>query len=163
MEENDRVGPNARFFEDFTVGERLVTQGRTVTDTDRVIWAMFTGDMNPMHVDSVYATTHGLFGGCFPPGLMSVAIASGLKERLGLFAGTGLAMREQTIRYHRPALVGDTLHVELIVRSVEPHASGARGTVVFEYEIVDQDQHRIASGAWVMVVAGRRSREERAC
>lgn len=149
------VGPGARFFEDFVVGERLVTQGRTLTETDRVVWAMFTGDMNPMHVDDVFAADHGLFRGSFPPGLMSVAISSGLKERLGLFAGTGLAMTEQTVHYHRPAVVGDTIHVELTVESVHPAPAKARGRVRFHYDIIDQEQRRIASGHWVMVVAAR--------
>lgn len=149
------VGPGARYFEDFEIGERLVTQGRTITETDGVMWAMFTGDMNPMHVDDVYARDHGLFGGRFPPGLMAVSIASGLKERLGLFAGTGLAMREQTIEYHRPVVAGDTIHVELTVGSLVPATGKARGTVGFTYEILDQEQRRIASGRWVMVVAAR--------
>ena len=150
-----QVGPGARFFEDFAVGERLVTQGRTLTETDGVVWAMFTGDMNPMHVDDVYAADHGLFGGRFPPGLMSVAVASGLKERLGLFTGTGLAMLEQTIRYHRPAVMGDTIHVEMTVESAEPTPAKARGIVRFRYEILDQEERQIASGLWVMVVAAR--------
>lgn len=149
------VGPAARFFEDFAVGERIVTQGRTLTEADGVMWAMFTGDMNPMHVDDVYAAEHGLFGGRFPPGLMAVSIASGLKERLGLFAGTGLAMVEQTIRYHRPAVAGDTIHVELTVESVEPAPDRARGTVRFRYQIVDQQERTVATGHWVMVVAAR--------
>lgn len=155
MAADREVGQGARFFEDFGVGERLVTQGRTLTETDGVMWAMFTGDMNPMHVDEVYASEHGLFGGRFPPGLMSVAIASGLKERLGLFGGTGLAMLEQTIRYHRPAVMGDTIHVELTVDAVEPKPGKARGTVRFHYEILRQDRTLIADGEWVMVVAAR--------
>lgn len=160
MDTSRPVGSAARFFEDFAVGERLVTQGRTVTETDRVMWAMFTGDMNPMHVDAVYAAEHGLFGGAFPPGLMAVAIASGLKERLGLFTGTGLAMREQTIRYHHPALVGDTLHVELTVTATEARPAKAHGTVRFDYVVLDQHGRAIASGEWVMVVATRDVRKD---
>ncbi|MCZ7526662.1 MAG: MaoC/PaaZ C-terminal domain-containing protein [Acidimicrobiia bacterium] len=154
------VGPGARYFEDFRPGERIVTQGRTVTEVDGGLWAMFTGDMNPMHVDEVYATEHGLFGGRFPPGLMAVAIASGLKERLGLFAGTGLAMLEQTIRYHQPVRFGDTIHVELTVEETEPRPGKPRGVVTFHYEIVKDDGVRVADGRWVMVVAARPARED---
>ena len=77
------VGPSARYFEDFKLGERIVSQGRTITQADGLLWAMYTGDMNPMHVDHEFAAKHALYGGAFPPGLMAVAIAQGLKERLG--------------------------------------------------------------------------------
>lgn len=155
MDPDARIGSGARYFEDFSPREQIVTQGRTLTETDGAMWAMFTGDMNPMHVDEVYAAAHGLFGGRFPPGLMAVAIASGLKERLGLFAGTGLAMLEQTIRYHQPARVGDTIHVVLTVEEVEANPGKARGVVSFRYEILNHDGARVADGRWVMVVAGR--------
>ncbi len=98
------IGPSARFCEDFAVGERIVTQGRTVTAADGLFWSMYSGDMNPMHVDYDYAAAHGLFGGAFPPGLAVIGIASGLMERLGLSAGTGLAIIDQTIRYIAPVL-----------------------------------------------------------
>lgn len=145
----------SRHFEDFHVGERFVTQGRTVGEVEGTLWAMFTGDMNPMHVDEELAREHGLFGGRFPPGLMSVAIASGLKERLGLFQGTGLAMRGQTIVYHAPVLAGDTVHVELHVRNLEPHRRRPAGTVTFAYRIVKQDGTLCVEGDWVMLVAAR--------
>lgn len=154
-EEGRPVGPSARFFEDFKPGDRFVTQGRTVTQADGLFWAMFTGDMNPMHVDEEFASRHGLFGGRFPPGLMAVAIASGLKERLGLTAGTGLAMLEQTIQYKSPVLFGDTIHVVLIVKEAESHPAKPRGTVRFHYEVVKGDGTVAIEGDWVMVVAAR--------
>lgn len=151
------VGPNARFFEDLVPGTRLVTQGRTVTQADGLFWAMFTGDMNPVHVDEEFASAHGLFGGRFPPGLMVVAMASGLKERLGLFAGTGMAMVRQTIEYRTPVVPGDTVHVELVVREAERHAGKPRGRVAFEYEVRKQDNAIAIEGEWVMLVRARAS------
>jgi acyl dehydratase len=149
------VGPNARWYEDFTVGERFVTTGRTITETDAVFWAMFTGDMSPGHVDDEFAREFGLYGGKFPPGLAAVAIASGLKERLGLFAGTGLSVVEQTVRFKSPALVGDTIHCELSVLAVSPHPSQPRGRVTMRYEILKGDGTLVAEGEWVLVVAAR--------
>jgi len=150
------VGPSARFFEDFKLGDRIVTQGRTITPADGLLWAMFTGDMNSMHVDEEFASRHGLFGGRFPPGLMAVAIASGLKERLGLTAGTALAMREQTIRYKSPILFGDTIHAVLLVKKLEPHPTKPRGTVHFHYEVVKHSGDVALEGEWIMVFAAKR-------
>lgn len=149
------VGPNATFFEDLTPGTRLSTQGRTITPTDGAVWAMFTGDMNPMHVDEEFAAEHGLFGGVFPPGLMVVAIASGLKERLGIFAGTGLAMLRQTVEYRRPVLPGETVHVELTVEATRRHPGRARGEVVFAYAVVTGDGEVAVEGRWEMLVRAR--------
>jgi len=147
------LGAGARFFEDFTESEQFVTQGRTITETDGLFWAMFTGDMNPMHVDEDFSSEYGLYGGRFPPGLMAVAIASGLKERLGFTAGTGLAILEQTIRFKAPVLFGDTIHVVLRVKGIEPHPKKPRGKVHFHYEIVKGDGKVAVEGEWVMLVA----------
>ncbi len=124
---------------------------------DGALWAMFTGDMNPMHVDETFAAAHGLFGGRFPPGLMAVAIASGLKERTGLFAGTGLAMLEQTVAYRQAVLPDDTIHVRLEVVEATPHPERGRGTVRFRYEIVTDKGVVAIDGDWAMLVAMRAS------
>ena len=149
------IGPAARFLEDFTVGERIVTQGRTMTQADGLFWSMYSGDMNPMHVDYDYAATHGLFGGAFPPGLATIAIASGLMERLGLSAGTGLAIIEQTIRYKAPVLFGDTIRLELTVSEIRPHAVKPQGKVTFDYRIVRGESEVVIEGEWRWLFASR--------
>jgi acyl dehydratase len=149
-------GPNARFFDDFTEGEEFVTQGRTITQNDGLFWAMFTGDMNPMHVDEDFASRYGLFGGRFPPGLMAVAIVSGLEERLGLTAGTGLAMIEQTIRYKTPVLFGDTIHAKIRIQKKEAHPKKPRGKIYFHYEILKGNEELAIEGEWVMLVSNDR-------
>lgn len=149
------IGPSARFLEDFTVGEIIATQGRTITPADGLFWAMYSGDMNPMHVDYDYAAKHGLFGGAFPPGLAVVAVASGLMERLGLSAGTGLAIIEQTIRYKAPVLFGDTIRLELTVAEVRPHAVKPQGKVSFDYGIVRGESEVVIEGEWRWLFAAR--------
>jgi 3-hydroxybutyryl-CoA dehydratase len=111
--------------------------------------------MNPMHVDEVFAREHGIYGGVFPPGLAVVGIASGLNERLGLFAGTGLAMTGQTIRYRRPVLPGDTIRVELEVKALTPHPRRPAGTVEVGYEIVTADGTVCIEGEWGILLAAR--------
>ena len=149
------VGPSARYFEDFKLGERIVSQGRTITQADGLLWAMYTGDMNPMHVDHEFAAKHALFGGAFPPGLMAVAIAQGLNERLGLAAGTGLAILEHTIRYKTAVLFGDTIHLELVVTELKRHATKPRGTVHYSYQVLKGDGTVAVVGEWVWLFAAR--------
>jgi acyl dehydratase len=149
------VGPAAKYFDDLTVGDQFRTQGRTFTATDGLLWAMYTGDMNPMHVDEEFAKEHGIFGGVFPPGLAIVGIASGLNERLGLFNGTGLAMTEQTIRYRKAVLPGDTISVILEVKDLKPHPKRPMGTATFGYQIVKSDGTLCIEGEWGIVLANR--------
>jgi len=149
------AGPSAKYFDDLTPGDSFVTQGRTISDVDNTLWTMFTGDMNPMHVDDEFAQEFGLFGGRFPAGLMPVAVASGLNERLGMFAGTGLAMTRQTIEYKTPVLIGDTIHVRLTVTDCRPSTRRPAGSVDFQYEIVRQNGDVCVSGEWTIVLRKR--------
>ena len=149
------LGPSARYFEEFAPGDEFLTQGRTIGETDNTIWAMFSGDMNPMHVDDEYARAHGLFGGRFPAGLMVVGVASGLQERLGLFTGTGLAMLSQTIEYHTAVVLGDTIHERMIVTECTPSKSRPAGRVTFRYEILRQDDTICISGLVTYYLLGR--------
>lgn len=136
------VGPSARYFEDFSLGDTFTTQGRTITQTDAVLWSMFTGDMNPIHVDESFAAAYSVFGGTVPQGLLSVAVASGLQDRLGLFDGTGRAMLGQTIRYRAAVRVGDTVKVELTVRELLRRSRPGVGEVRFDLiiRVIERDE-----------------------
>jgi acyl dehydratase len=149
------VGPNAKYFEDFRIGDSFKTQGRTFTAADGLFWSMYSGDMNPMHVDDDFAEQYGIFGGLFPPGLAVVGIASGLNERLGLFSGTGLAMTKQSINYRKPVLPGETIHNVLTVLSLKPHPKRPAGTVEFGYEITKSDGTIAIDGSWEIFLATR--------
>ena len=148
------AGPNSRYF-DVGLGEVFFTQGRTVTKTDGLLWAMYTGGMHPMHVDEVYARDHGIFGGVFALGLAAVAIASGLNERLGLFAGTSFAITGQTIRYLTPVLPGDTIRVRLEVTGLIAHPRRQAGTATFSYVIQKDDGVPGVEGDFGMFLAQR--------
>ena len=150
-----QIGPGARWFEEFEVGDVFQTQGRTVTETDSMLFAMFSGDMNPIHVDEEFAKANSPFGGRIPQGFAVLSIASGLQERLGLFAGTGRGLGEQTIRYRRPVLIGDTIAVRLTVAEKADRPDRDWGTLVLAYEIVKADGTVAIEGTQTVLVANR--------
>ena len=51
------IGQNARFYEDFTIGDAWVTPRRTITEADIVAFSAFSGDHNPIHTDQEFAKT----------------------------------------------------------------------------------------------------------
>ncbi|MFQ3657672.1 MAG: MaoC/PaaZ C-terminal domain-containing protein, partial [Anaerolineae bacterium] len=57
------------YFEEFVEGQKMVTRGRTVTDSDLVQFAGLTGDFNPMHTDAEYMKT-SMFGQRIAHGLL---------------------------------------------------------------------------------------------
>ena len=50
-----------QYFEDYNVGDKRTTPGRTITETDIVMHAMHSGDFFPHHVDAEFAKK-GPFG-----------------------------------------------------------------------------------------------------
>ena len=45
------------YFEEFFIGQKVVTVGRTVTETDIVNFAGLSGDYNQIHTDAEYSKT----------------------------------------------------------------------------------------------------------
>ena len=49
--------PRGKYFEDFEVGETMVSPARTVTSTDIVNFACLSGDFNEVHTNFEYCKT----------------------------------------------------------------------------------------------------------
>lgn len=67
-------------FENIEVGERQLTQARTITEADIVQFAMFAGDWHPLHTDVEHAKgsayreriAHGMLVLSIMPGLVEL-------------------------------------------------------------------------------------------
>ena len=81
------------YFEEFAVGQKIITMGRTITETDVVSFAGLSGDYNQIHTDAAYAAGTP-FGQRIAHGLCVMAIASGLVTLTGVMEGTVLAFHE---------------------------------------------------------------------
>ena len=71
------------WFEEFEVGQRIHSAGRTVTESDIVNFAGLSGDFNRIHTDAEFSgeTT---FGQRVAHGLLGLSIASGLAVQTGM-------------------------------------------------------------------------------
>ena len=99
-----------KFFEDFSIGDEIISQGRTITETDVVNFAAFSGDWTQLHTDVEYARTN-MFGERIAHGLLGLSVMTGLLAGLGLIEGTVIAFAGLDWKFKAPIKIGDTLYL----------------------------------------------------
>src|SRR5258708_39203523 len=100
------------YFEEFNVGNKLVTEKRTITEDDIMQFAKLSGDNNRIHTDPEFSKTT-MFGRQVAHGLLGLSIASGLAWQTGILDGTVSAFREvNEWKFIRAWFIGDTLYWE---------------------------------------------------
>ncbi len=132
----DPVGPLA-----LRVGQSA-TRSKTITEADLHAYAEITGDYNPLHFDDAFAAATR-FGrrvaqGGITAGLLNALVAMDLP-------GPGTVFMSQTLTYHAPAYLGDTLTARVEVVSLKPD----KPVCQLKFEITNQAGTRILSAeAW---------------
>jgi len=100
------------YFDDFKMGEKIVTKGRTITEADIVLFAAFSGDWHQLHTNVEFAKK-GPFGERIAHGFLVLSVASGLMglEGMAIVAFYGM----DNLRFVGPTRIGDTIHLEMEV------------------------------------------------
>ena len=130
--------PRGRFFEDFTVGEVMLTGRRTITATDIVNFACLSGDFNDVHTNHEYCQSTP-FGEPIAHGPLVFAVAAGLNYASGVNDGTLVALLGiDGWRMLKPVKHGDTIHVRSTVTAKKESRDPSRGAVSFRREFVNQ-------------------------
>jgi 3-hydroxybutyryl-CoA dehydratase len=89
---------------------------KTVTESDVVLFAGLTGDLNPVHIDAEHAA-RSRFGGRVAHGMLTAAFISTV---LGMkLPGNGTVYLEQTLRFRKPVMIGDTVTATVEVIEVD--------------------------------------------
>ncbi|HZF05377.1 MAG TPA: MaoC/PaaZ C-terminal domain-containing protein [Patescibacteria group bacterium] len=131
-------GGRGRYWEEFTVGEVLVTGRRTIDGGDVTRFAGFTGDFNPLHIDAEFAKTTP-FGERVAHGILTLAVSNGQQNLGGWFEGTTLALLGlDRLTFTAPVKFGDTVHTEMTVKETRPSSKPDRGLVVFHVAVKNQ-------------------------
>lgn len=110
------------FFEDYTIGETITSPGRTITETDIIIFAMLTGDWHPIHTNVEFAGKT-VFGERIAHGMLSLCIGSALVFRLGQYVALPKSFIAfygmDSVRFTGPVKIGDTIHCEVVVEKLD--------------------------------------------
>lgn len=147
-------GPRGLYFEEFEVGARMVTRGRTITEADLVQFAGLTGDYNPMHTDAEYSKD-SFMGRRVAHGMLSLSYAVGQAYQLGILERTVLGFRGLEMKFSAPVYIGDTIHAELLVAEKKEAARLGGGVVTLEMRIVKQDGTVAQKGTLTLLMAAR--------
>lgn len=143
------------YFEEFEVGQRIISTGRTVTENDIVTFAGLSGDYNQIHTDSEFSKNTP-FGQRVAHGLLGISIASGLAMRTGVLEGTVLAFREiNEWKFSKPIFIGDTIHVVLEIKEVKALPRLGGGTVIIQLSVKNQHDETTMKGSWTVLVASK--------
>lgn len=148
-------------YEDSHVGDRVVTPGRTVSETDVVMFASLSGDWNPVHTDKEYAAEHTPFGERIAHGLLGLVIGSSLISRLGweaLYPKSAICLTGMDrVRFRSPIKFGDTIHLEAEIIDKTLMPGGQNGLLTTRLRILNQRGELVITARTTMMV-GRRPR-----
>lgn len=145
------------FFEEFNVGQKIVTVGRTISEADIMAFAGLSGDYNRIHTDAEFSKSMP-FGQRIAHGLLGLSITSGLAMRTGIMEGTVMAWREiNEWKFVKPVLIGDTLHAELTVNETKAIPRLKGGSVVLSIDTQNQNGETVMRGVWTILVMSKPS------
>jgi 3-hydroxybutyryl-CoA dehydratase len=142
------------WWEDFQAGQQWETERRTVEPEDVDRFSEVSGDVNRLHLDDEYARSRG-FEKRIAHGVLGLAVATGLVNRLGLTRGTLVALLGTRWSFVRPLYPGATVRALLGVGSVAASRRADRGRVVLEVELVDDDDVVCQRGELQLLVQRR--------
>jgi acyl dehydratase len=145
------------YFEEFSVGQKVITEKRMVTEDDIMTFARVSGDDNRIHTDPEFSKTT-IFGRQVSHGVLGLAIASGLAWQTGILDGTVIAFREvKEWKFIKPVFIGDDIYVELetIETKALPRIGG--GSVTITLEVKNQNDDVCHRGMWTVLMISKPS------
>jgi acyl dehydratase len=142
-----------RFFDEIQVGEEYESPGRTVTETDIVIFAGLSGDYNILHTDAEFMKS-SIFGERIAHGLLGLAIQAGLFTRASQPFAT-LAFVGLRWKFKGPIKIGDTIRVRARVAAKKETAKADRGLITLERSVLNQRDEVVQEGETDLLVERR--------
>ena len=132
-----------RTFDEIKIGDSA-SLVQTLRKKDIELFAVMSGDVNPAHVDEVYARNdpfhkiiaHGMWGAS----LISTVLGTRLP-------GPGTIYLGQTLNFHHPVVVGDTLTVTVTVTEEDAE----RHHVTFDCQCLNQRGQVVINGSATVI------------
>src|SRR5207248_69522 len=143
-----------RTFDEIKLGE-TASLVRTLSMGDIDLFAIMSGDVNPAHVDEEYARSD-MFHKIIAHGMWGASLISTL---LGTkLPGPGTIYLSQTLGFHHPVALGDTITVTVTVTATETE----RHCVTFDCACTNQRGEVVMSGSAQVIAPTEKVKRPRA-
>jgi phosphate acetyltransferase/phosphate butyryltransferase len=135
-----------RTFDEIVVGDRATLQ-RTLTASDIQLFAAMSGEPAPRDIDAESAARlHGVIAhGMWAAALISAVLGTRLP-------GPGTSYAGQTLKFHAPVRVGDTLTITVTVKFREE----ATRLLLLDCQCTNQDDETVISGEATVIAPAER-------
>ena len=130
-------GEMLRPFNALEIGDRFISRGRTITETDVVNFAALTADWNPVHTDAAYAETTP-FGQRVAHGMLLLSYSIGLVPNERIVA----LRRLKNVVFKKPVFFGDTIRVIATIADLRPMGDEV-GLVTGRWRILNQREETV--------------------
>lgn len=144
---------NGGWYEDFEVGQTIVSPGKTLTEAEIISFAL-TYDPQPFHIDAV-AAARSDYGGIIGSGWQLCALTFRLFLATAPFAeGASLGSPGcDALRWIRPVRPGDTVYVRATVTEKRRSRSQPdRGQFVLAWEVRNQREEIVMTMSSVQLI-----------
>lgn len=132
----------------FTYDEVTIGQtghySKTVTEQDIQLFAVVSGDSNPLHLDPDFAAQTP-FGERIAHGMLTASFISAALAML--LPGPGCVFREQSLKFRQPVKIGDVIRVELEVVEKMDRSK----TLTLQSKAYNQNEKLVLTGTSVVI------------
>ena len=143
------------YFEEFSVGQKVVTEKRTISENDIMSFAALSGDNNRIHTDPEFSKTTQ-FGRQIAHGMLGLSIASGLAWQTGILDGTVIAFREvNDWKFVKPVFIDDSIYVDLETKETKALPRIGGGSVMISLEVKNQNDEVCHRGSWTVLMMSK--------
>ena len=132
-----------KFWEDFSVGDKVSSMAITVTEAHVVTWAGLTMDFYPLHMDKEYAARTP-FKERIVHGPLTFAMAVGLMGMTGYAKDSVIAwLGVDNMRIPAPVKIGDTIRLHVEITELRETKNPDQGFALMRYEVVNQREEPV--------------------
>lgn len=129
------------YWEEFEIGKRYETCGRTVTEGDLSMFCSFVGYHVSLFIDEEYAN-RTQYGGHIAPSAFTMSVSTAMTE--SLFRHTVISlMSVERGRFLAPVRAGDTIRTEVEVISKKETRNPEKGIVTFRDHVFNQKDETV--------------------
>jgi acyl dehydratase len=138
-----------KYFEEFSLDDKRLTKGRTVTESDIVIHAGQSGDFFPHHMDEEWCKTQP-FKKRIAHGTLIFTIAIGLTA--DLVNEVSMTYGYDRLRFIKPVFIGDTIRVTITIKEKKDHKKPGFGLVTEQVETFNQHNELVMCCDHILLV-----------